>query len=137
MSTQRYIVGTRKDAEGRRICKVCGALLSGRRRSYCGDECCARNRPDWMRILVYARDQGVCALCGIDTKVDRAYRGWGGPRWEADHIIPVSEGGGLCGLEGYRTLCRPCHGKVSGDLRKRLNARKRIEKIQRETGKLF
>lgn len=29
--------------------------------------------------------------------------------WDADHIVPVIEGGGLCGLENYRTLCHPCH----------------------------
>lgn len=45
--------------------------------------------------------------------------------WEADHIVPVAEGGGQCGLEGFRTLCKRCHGKASGALRKRLNARKR------------
>jgi HNH endonuclease. len=81
-----------------------------------------------MRHEVWKRDRGVCALCGLDTKsiqVDRP-RYWGARhKWEADHIVPVSEGGGLCGLEGYRTLCRGtgtnnCHGKVSGALRKRL-----------------
>ena len=79
-----------------------------------------------MRAKVFARDQGLCAMCGRPDGY-----------WEADHIIPVSEGGGLCGLDGYRTLCKLCHGRVSGELRKRLNARRRIEKIQRETGKLF
>jgi hypothetical protein len=29
--------------------------------------------------------------------------------WDMDHIIPVIEGGGLCGLDNYRTLCVPCH----------------------------
>lgn len=29
--------------------------------------------------------------------------------WEADHIVPVVEGGGACGLEGLRTLCYRCH----------------------------
>lgn len=29
--------------------------------------------------------------------------------WEADHIVPVVEGGGCCGLENYRTLCQLCH----------------------------
>lgn len=29
--------------------------------------------------------------------------------WEADHITPVVEGGGLCDEAGYRILCRPCH----------------------------
>jgi hypothetical protein len=39
--------------------------------------------------------------------------------WEADHIVPVVEGGGACGLENYRTLCRPCHVAVTGQLAKR------------------
>jgi 5-methylcytosine-specific restriction endonuclease McrA len=38
--------------------------------------------------------------------------------WEADHIIPVSQGGGCCGLENYRTLCIPCHKKMSAKLAK-------------------
>jgi 5-methylcytosine-specific restriction protein A len=29
--------------------------------------------------------------------------------WEADHILPVVEGGGGCGLDNLRTLCRACH----------------------------
>jgi 5-methylcytosine-specific restriction endonuclease McrA len=29
--------------------------------------------------------------------------------WDADHIVPVIEGGGGCGLENYRTLCVTCH----------------------------
>ena len=43
--------------------------------------------------------------------------------------MPVAEGGGQCGLDGFRTLCKRCHGKASGALRKRLNARKR-ESVQ-------
>jgi 5-methylcytosine-specific restriction protein A len=40
--------------------------------------------------------------------------------WDADHVVPVVEGGGECGLENYRTLCIPCHKQVTADLRKRL-----------------
>lgn len=29
--------------------------------------------------------------------------------WEADHITPVVEGGGECGLDNLRTLCWRCH----------------------------
>jgi 5-methylcytosine-specific restriction endonuclease McrA len=29
--------------------------------------------------------------------------------WEADHIVPVCDGGGVCGLDNYRTLCVRCH----------------------------
>ncbi|KAJ2726211.1 hypothetical protein GGI07_000688 [Coemansia sp. Benny D115] len=31
--------------------------------------------------------------------------------WEAAHVIDVKHGGGLCGLEGYHTLCVPCHNE--------------------------
>lgn len=44
----------------------------------------------------------------------RSIRGWLACRglaglWEADHIVPVVEGGGLCDASGYRILCVPCH----------------------------
>jgi len=45
--------------------------------------------------------------------------------WEADHVVPVSEGGGGCGLDGYRTLCRPCHLDETKALRARLAAARR------------
>ncbi len=39
--------------------------------------------------------------------------------WAADHIVPVIEGGGLCGLEGFQTLCIPCHKLETAKLAKR------------------
>lgn len=118
------------EQDGKKLCKVCHAPLPPRRWAYCSDECWHRNSPSIMRSKVWKRDRGVCALCGLDTKTVEC-------RWEADHIVPVAEGGGLCGLDGYRTLCKGCHGKASGELRKRLNARKAAEKAQKETGRLF
>lgn len=45
--------------------------------------------------------------------------------WEADHIVPVAEGGGQpTTLDAYRTLCWPCHRKVTAELRRRLSSRK-------------
>lgn len=44
-------------------------------------------------------------------------------RWELDHVLPVCEGGGLCGPEGLRVLCVPCHRRATAALRKRLAAR--------------
>lgn len=32
-----------------------------------------------------------------------------GQPYEVDHIVPVVEGGGCCGLDNLRTLCFPCH----------------------------
>mgnify|MGYP002145584259 FL=1 len=48
--------------------------------------------------------------------------------WEADHIVPVVEGGGQCGAENYRTLCCRCHGSETAQLRKRLAEAKRNRK---------
>lgn len=36
--------------------------------------------------------------------------------WDVDHIIPVIEGGGQCGLDSLRTLCHPCHKAVTREL---------------------
>lgn len=32
-----------------------------------------------------------------------------GNAWQADHIVPVYKGGGLCDLDNFRTLCTVCH----------------------------
>jgi hypothetical protein len=87
-----------------------------------------RTDAGYLREQVFARDRGVCAACGTDTvalrkdmrKLDfRArkhfLREWGlreGFRrtlWDADHILPVLEGGGECDLGNIRTLCLKCH----------------------------
>lgn len=51
-----------------------------------------------------------------------------GDWWDADHINPVIEGGGECGLENFRTLCIPCHKKVTAELRRRMANRERERK---------
>lgn len=53
-----------------------------------------------VRRFVFERDHGVCAHCGASDVP-----------WQADHIIAVVNGGGGCGLDGYQTLCVPCHKK--------------------------
>ena len=40
--------------------------------------------------------------------------------WQADHVLPVAEGGGDCSLLNIRTLCTPCHQKETAKLRRRL-----------------
>ena|SRR5215510_6532843 len=48
--------------------------------------------------------------------------------WAADHIIAVTEGGGECDLSNIRTLCLPCHAKVTNELRERLKEKRQYEK---------
>lgn len=48
--------------------------------------------------------------------------------WDADHIRPVAEGGGECGLENFRTLCIPCHKAETAALRRRMAERSKATK---------
>jgi 5-methylcytosine-specific restriction endonuclease McrA len=97
-----------------------------------------RPDPGYLREQVFLRDRGVCAQCGLDTeamrkdkrKLDYAARrqfekDWGLRRhlWDADHIVPVAEGGGECDLANMRTLCLRCHREATVALVKRRGAR--------------
>jgi 5-methylcytosine-specific restriction endonuclease McrA len=53
-----------------------------------------------------------------------------GSDWQADHIVPVVEGGGECDLSNMRTLCTQCHKRETAALRKRL-AKPKPEKPSR------
>jgi 5-methylcytosine-specific restriction protein A len=55
--------------------------------------------------------------------------------WDADHIIPVCEGGGECTLENMRSLCVPCHQLVTKDLARKRASQRRQER-RRPSGAL-
>lgn len=107
------------------------------------------SNPSYARKQLYKKDRGVCAMCGVKTRPlergrhdieskngqmimylfpDHAWTARGGKvwanrtLWEADHIVPVCEGGLHCGLDGYRTLCLMCHRSETEKLRKRRQA---------------
>jgi 5-methylcytosine-specific restriction protein A len=119
-------------------CRWCGTAVAGRRRTFCSAACVhewkLRTDPAYLREQVFRRDKGVCAACGVDTetlrkdkrKLDYKARrqfekDWGARRhlWDADHIIPVVEGGGECDLSNMRTLCLKCHRSATADLLRR------------------
>ena len=98
-------------------CRWCGGLVAPPRRTWCSDECVDAwgllTSPAIVRNAVWKRDRGVCAGCGA-----KATSLWG--PWDADHIVPVWRGGGLCGLDNYQTLCRDCHAaKTAADAAER------------------
>lgn len=134
-----------KNESGYTACRWCGGDVMPPKRTVCSPQCrheiTIRHHSGYMKKCVYDRDQGVCAICGIDTKEtaknalalkgdDRvAYlaehrigpkrkihkRKYGGGLWDADHIVMVKDGGGECGLENLRTLCIKCHKQVTKD----------------------
>lgn len=127
------------DDSGKVVCRRCSGDIPRGRKTFCKKECVhewrLRTDPGYVRLKVFERDQGVCAECGLDV-FKEAFR-WNGPAsartrrarstgdlWQADHIVPVAEGGGECGIENYRTLCTACHKIETAKLRRRLSGAK-------------
>ncbi len=131
-----------RGAGGRALCRWCNLEVPKGRRTFCSEWCVhewrLRTDPGYLRDQVFERDRGVCAVCGIDTVAEeRRLRRIGGERrraaflawgigkahrcslWDADHILPVSEGGGECDLSNIRTLCLKCHRAATDALRER------------------
>ena len=135
-----------RSESGRPLCRWCRADTPPRRRTFCSEACVhewkLRTDPGYLREQVLKRDVGVCAKCGTDTvalrrdmrRLDFAARRkflkeWGLSErtrkslWDADHIVPVAEGGGQCDLANMRTLCLKCHRNATAELRVRLKVR--------------
>ena len=138
MSTRRTQPGGWVSRERRLGCRRCGAEVPKGRFTFCSEVCVhewkQRTDPAYLREQVFQRDQGICAQCGLDTealrkdkrKLDYVARrqfekDWGRRRhlWDADHIVPVVEGGGECDLSNMRTLCLKCHREATAALRAR------------------
>jgi 5-methylcytosine-specific restriction enzyme A len=137
-----------RGASGRPLCRQCGSETAPPRRSFCSDLCVhewrLRTDASYLREQVFKRDHGRCALCGLDTEslrrrlfvlARRDRSAWRrlmadlrisrkrASLWDADHIVPVCEGGGECGLDNIRTLCLACHRRETDRLRLRLAER--------------
>lgn len=140
MSPRRQSVrlNPNRDADGRLICVWCGDPLEGQQRRWCSDDCVneyqiARGDQNAARRWLWMREGGVCQLCGTDTVTISYVRAVPASErssyvrtgeWEADHIVPIAEGGPLV-RENLRTLCKPCHRAETKKLRARMAARRR------------
>ena len=153
MSTQRTMPGGRvgrnsiaKGENGRGICRWCSLEVPPGRWTFCSDWCVEewrlRTDPGHLRERVFERDKGICAACGLNCVAEysrlrklrgvaraRALADWQTGRrksiWDADHIVPVAEGGGECDLSNLRTLCLKCHRLCTAKLRSRLREKAR------------
>lgn len=134
-----------KGPNGRNLCRWCNLEVPKGRLTFCSDWCVEewrlRTDPGYLREKIFERDRGICAGCGLDCEAAwlqlkrlrgaarvRTLLDWGlKPRsrkslWDADHIVPVVEGGGECDLANIRTLCLKCHRAATAELRKRRTA---------------
>ncbi len=131
-----------KGPNGRNLCRWCNLEVPKGRHTFCSDWCVEewrlRTDPGFLREKVLQRDQGICAACGTDCLAAwlhlKRLRGMARLKAffrlglvcaipkklvDADHIVPVIEGGGECDLTNLRTLCLKCHRASTMDLRKR------------------
>ena len=85
----------------------CGEKLFGRKKRWVSETCqiiavnkfqIIKGDTSVIRFHLFERDQGACRICGLISDT-----------WQADHIIPVAEGGGGCDLSNFQTLCLCCH----------------------------
>ena len=120
------------------VCALCGCDTEALRRAYhaakaeahavhaghLGRLCAAERQGVPEGVLAQVRWRAMDALSGrirgIESRLMALGYCPGHPLWQADHVIPVAEGGGGCGLDGLRTLCHPCHVRESTALRRRL-----------------
>lgn len=57
-----------------------------------------------------------------------------GHAWQADHIVPVYQGGGQCDLDNLRTLCTVCHKEVTKAQAKQRAAERRELMAEKNVG---
>lgn len=147
MSTRRRTLGiwasaSPKNENGEKLCRNChGPMPADKRMHNCSTKCSTewmiKTSPSIMRAAVFERDKGVCAVCRIDVFDGAVWKFGGhartrrsrgsGDLWQADHIVPVIEGGGETGLENMRTLCTACHKLATKELRARMAAARKAE----------
>ena len=125
-------------------------LTSGTCSWKCHQELSSRVSGSAIRRQLFELEKGICTLCKRDMhavfqrfkrlqpsdRVQELMRLHGfkvatsnsailqnpveGHFWQADHVLPVAEGGGECSLHNIRTLCTPCHQRETAKLQRRL-----------------
>lgn len=124
----RRRVKGRRGPNGWRLCNWCQGEVQKPRICWCSDACVEayyiQARPDSFRHAVWKRDQGICAICRVDASKNKPDNTWTSHTWEADHVVPVCEGGHDT-LANARTLCTPCHKKTTAEMRRRQAQAKR------------
>ena len=92
----------------------CGRDLPKGRMKWASDKCrdeayvrfsIIKGNTQVIREVLFSRDGGYCSSCG---QYD--------PYWQADHIKPVSKGGGASELSNFQTLCWDCHKEKTYNL---------------------
>ena len=112
------------------LCPVCETPKSEWNRKRSNAHCCSPECTEifhekyvmsWgkLRWMCFERDNFTCVKCGKVIEEKRAYYYEESPPLNADHIIPVAEGGESV-LENLQTLCEDCHREKTREDVKRM-----------------
>lgn len=133
-----------KDEYGHSLCRECREVIPKGRRAYCSDPChwnyMIRHSPEFAAAMFRQKYGTRCAGCGKDE--ESVKRAWSAAYdllfaeeslefllpfkdFPLDHVKPVSDGGGSCGLENYRLLCPKCHTGITSTFNRDRAARRR------------
>jgi len=90
---------------------------------------CAKDGKESYKKIAAKKEAEILRLMGPHQR-----QGWTAGRstaWDADHILEVVNGGGLCDLSNYQTLCHPCHKAKTARLARDLAEKRRRQKDTR------
>ena len=147
-----------KAPDGSNECRWCHGPVKGtnKQKVWCGPVCvaefqAAKGNSGPLRSVVFDRDKGMCARCGLDCRafelrmrkrvswakragrfvfltrlrnacIKRGFDHWNDSHWQADHILARHEGGDSQ-MSNIQTLCIPCHKHKTAQMRTRLAKR--------------
>ena len=133
-----------KDHNGNPLCRNCDEIIPKGRRAYCSDRChweyMIKHSPEFAAALFREKYGTRCAGCGADeatiesvwleAKAMLEIVGAGEyllpfKPFPLDHVRPVIDGGGSCGMENYRLLCPRCHTGITATFNRDRAARRR------------
>ncbi len=125
------------DHKGRTLCRCCDTPVEGRRTVFCSDQCAhewkIRHDPHYAKAAYIVAYGDLCVGCKRSEATSRHHYNQAYhllhsqgllhlldhfPEFQLDHIRPVADGGGECGLDNFRLLCQACHKPVTARFNK-------------------
>lgn len=108
----------------RGICVICKLDTVKFKKDFCQFFHSIPDRTGWNGINIYS---------GLKYKISGCLSGsFSQTFWEADHIVPVVEGGLEIGMDNLRTLCRFCHKAETAKLAARLAEKRKADKLEQQ-----
>jgi hypothetical protein len=95
----------RKNDQGQWLCRICGQPVPKGKFTFCNQRCLRDfyMKTDWRRVrqVIYARDGGICMICGNETH----------GKYHIDHVHPIAAGGDEWDLDNLQLTCPECNLK--------------------------